>query len=458
MKSASLTREDIELWLRLESEAGADGLLGFIPLLSPKFSAPTHLRPIADLLTRVEHEAVRACVSVPPRHAKTETLLHAIAWILLRHPDWTIAYCGHTTEFAESKSRRARDLAKSAGVQIRSDAYRLGEWRTVQGGGLLAVGIGGPLTGHGAHLIFIDDPHKNREEAESPLARQRTHEWFTSVATTRLEPGGSIIVVHTKWHADDLIGRLSQDKESHWNTINLPAINADGEALWPERFSKETLQGIRKEVGEYDWASLYLGQPRPKGGQLFHEPIFYTAPNLENARLVIACDPAATEKTTADYSAIVVLAARRQDAKTIMTDVVEVWRGQVEIPKLVQKLTLIQQKYNAPIVVEAVGGFKAVPQMLKQVNPNIRLLPLKLGGDKFTRALPAAAAWNEGLIRVPQQAPWLDDFLFEVTSFTGVKDKHDDQVDALAHAFSALSLSSLPRKRGVVAAPGNAYA
>jgi hypothetical protein len=151
---------------------------------------------------------VRACVSVPPRHAKTETVLHGIAWLLRRHPDWPVAYVSYAADIARSKSRQARDYAARAGVTLRDDSAALHEWRTPAGGGLLATGVGGPLTGHGVRLLIVDDPFKNRSEADSPTVRETVHGWFTSTAMTRVEPGGSVLVVHTRWHPDDLIGRL----------------------------------------------------------------------------------------------------------------------------------------------------------------------------------------------------------------------------------------------------------
>ena len=152
-------------------------------------------------------------MSVPPRHSKTETILHSIAWLLEQDPQRSIGYVSYADAIARSKSRLARDYARAAGVALRQDADSLQEWRTAANGGVLATGVMGPLTGQGVNVLFVDDPIKNRQEAESFLIRQRTHEWFTSTATTRVEPNGSIVVCHTRWHADDLIGRLEKSGE-----------------------------------------------------------------------------------------------------------------------------------------------------------------------------------------------------------------------------------------------------
>jgi hypothetical protein len=164
---------------------------------------------LLDAFERIDRgESVRVLVSVPPRHAKTETLLHGFAWLLARHPQWAIGYGSYAAEIAYSKSRQARDYARAAGVELRDDSSAVHEWRTRDGGGMLATGRGGPLTGHGVQLLAIDDPFKNRQEADSPTLRAQCWGWYTSTARTRLEPGGSIIITHTRWHPDDLIGRL----------------------------------------------------------------------------------------------------------------------------------------------------------------------------------------------------------------------------------------------------------
>lgn len=241
----------------------------WIPRVTPSFSNPRHLQPLVDLFDRVEHEPIRACISVPPRHSKTETTLHGIARLLQRHPDWTIAYVSYSADIARSKSRLIRDYALRAGVALRDDTTALNEWRTPQGGGVIAAGIGGPLTGFGVRLLVVDDPHKNRQEADSALIRERIYNWFTSTGLTRVEPGGSVIVVHTRWNNDDLIGRLGRDKEVKWSVTSLPAINAKGEALWPERWPLSELRSKERDVGPYDWESLFQQNPTVRKGRIY---------------------------------------------------------------------------------------------------------------------------------------------------------------------------------------------
>lgn len=463
MSSGELTAHERALWVALESARGADSLLSFIPEAAKArgedFMRPDHLEPLADAFSRALTSRVRVLFSVPPRFGKTEMLLHGIAWWLWLRPEDPLAYLSYSGTFAKGKSRRARDFAKAIGIPLRNDANSAEEWLTTAGGGLRARGRGGAITGHGARVLIVDDPFANREEAESPTIRQNVMDWYTSTATTRVQKGGSVIVVHTRWHDDDLIGRLAE--QDGWEYINLPAVDdsrgGDG-SLWPALWPRSELDLKRREVGEYDWSSMFQGEPRPRGAEVFRGDTRYQFPLVADAtrkwRIVIGADPAATEKTTSDYSVAVVLAVSGQPGTVdFQADVLEVYRQQVEIPKFVQVLKMLADKWQAPLAVESVGGFKAVPQMLRMLDKSLRIYEVHPLGDKFTRALPVAAAWNDGRVRVPAQAPWLKDFLKEVTKFTGVKDKHDDQVDALAHAYNSIVTTKPATGHGVHQAP-----
>lgn len=395
--------------------------------------------------------------SVPPRHGKTEAILHSLAWRLWIEPTAQLIYTGYSGQFAQSKSKRVREISTHLGLQLAQGSKRADEWMTVEGGGLRARGRDGTITGHGANLFVIDDPISNRAEAESPVIRQNVMDFFTSTAMTRVAPGGSIVIVHTRWHDDDLIGRLAE--QGGWTYINLPALT-DGVALWPAGgWTAAELAERRAVIGEYDFSSMYQGQPRPRGGRLFNDPARYDFP-LEGLgegkrwRIVIGADPAATEKTTADFSVAVVLAVTGQPGTvSYQAEVLDVFRAQIAVPKFAAKLVDLSRHWNAPVACEATGGFKAVPQVMRMIDRDVRVVEVNVSTDKFTRALPVAAAWNDGRVTVPSKAPWLRDFLAELTRFTGVKDSRDDQVDALVHGWNAVALAPNRPHLGVHNAP-----
>jgi predicted phage terminase large subunit-like protein len=458
-----ITKADLELWRMLEGLAGGDSVLNYVTQVSPRYSRPYHLQAVADALSRARHGPVKICISVPPRFGKTETVLHSLAWRMQldNAPETEIAYVTYEANLAHSKALKVQEMVQRAGVRL-GNKRASHEWFTDRGACMRSTGVGGPLTGNGARLLVIDDPLKNREEAESPVIREKIWDWFTSTAMTRVEPGGSTVIVHTRWHDDDLIGRLEQGMAGDdWEFINVPAILDEGTAnqrsLWPERWPLHELLGKRRLVGEYDWASLFMGQPRPKGGRLFQEPARFLHHDPDGCYYVIGCDPAATEKTSSDYSVICVLACKgRPFTLEHRVQVVDLWRGQVQIPRLVDQLLRMAKDWGipgtggAPVAIEAVGGFKAVPQMLRELDRRLRIWEINPTTDKFTRAQPCAAAWNDKRVLVPTQGslPWVDPFVNEVTKFTGVKDPKDDQVDALCHAFNGCGAMA-PTIRGV---------
>lgn len=446
---AALPEEDQDEWLRVNAElVEGEGLADFIRRISPHHPPPRHFLPIIREIEKCLVERRKVCISMPPRHGKTTLLLHAFAWWLSRFPADTNAYYSYNSDMGRSKSVLARALTARAGVALSDETNTKSEWRTIEGGGLLAGGVDSGLTGQGVSgLLVIDDPFKGPIDAYSQHQRDAVYEWFQTVPMTRRE-GASVFVIHTRWHEDDLIGRLA--KTGDWVVINFPAIAGEddwlgdekrepGSPLWPERFSLEDIAERRKVLGEFNFAALYQGSPRPRGGTVFGEPHYYdpAETSFEGCMIIIAADPAASEKTSADFSAAVVLSIKGKGAE--MTAYVRrVYREQVQIPKFVDDLKSLQQTFgNASINVESTGGFKAIPQMLralglKRIN---EIIPM---GDKFARAQLAAAAWNSGRLLVPADSPrWLGAFLDEIAKFTGVNDAHDDQVDALAHGWNA---------------------
>jgi predicted phage terminase large subunit-like protein len=429
---------------RLGSTSGCDEpLADFVHRISPTFAPPLHLAPLIAELERSEREPVRVLVSVPPRHGKTETILHAFAWWLRRNPRITCGYTSYATDFAWSKSGVAREYAKRAGVQLRIDANAKSEWRTTAGGGLLATGVGGPLTGHGVDRLVIDDAHKNRREAESAVLRSHILEWATSTAFTRLEPGGSVFVVHTRWHPSDLIGSLQKQAGVPWRVIDLPAINGEGAALWPERWPAEALQQRRLEVGEYDWASLFQGQPRPRGGAVFHDAHLY-AELPKRLRVTIGLDFAYTAKTSADYSAAVVLGRDMDsDAKAPVFYILDALREQDEPEVFAGKLAALSKRHSGAPMHAYIGGTeRANIALLSKFGVRVHAKPAV--ADKFVRAQPVAAAWNRGAVKLPEGGSLkIDALASECASFTGLNDPHDDLVDALAAAYDANAVGSL---------------
>lgn len=459
VKTLEKLRDDVRRkGVRQSRPRSSDSLYDVIPRLARGYSAPRHLDPLVRDIERSWTEEVRGTYCAPPRHAKTETVLAAIAFAIAVFPHETNVYATYGSGLARSKARKIRAYAEAFGVKWDSGASNLSEMRTPEGGGLLATGVGAGLTGQGANRIFIDDPYKNRIDAESAAYRQMLIDWFGDVAETRVEPGGSVFIFHTRWHTDDLIGHVQNGPDkTRWQHRLMPAIDLDGRALWPERWSAEELRKKELAVGPYTWASLYQGSPRPRGGAVFTGVAHYRD-EPKSFRVAIGVDLAYTAKTQADSSVAVVLG--EFEGRVFVIDVV---RRQVKAPDFKNELLRLAARYpGAPMRIYGAGTETGAIDLMRDGDVPLTQRPPK--GDKFVRAQPVAAAWNRGEILVPageddrdidpdelvngrrrrvRPAPeWVNDFLAEVAGFTGVNDKHDDQIDALAAAYDELMSAS----------------
>jgi len=404
----------------------------FIESVSPALSDPTWLGPLKEALERAFAEESRLIVNVPPQHGKTETILHALAREIRYHPERTHAYASYGIMLARSKSRRCRQYARQAGVEVASDADRMEDWRTPQGGGLLATGVGGALTGEGVSgVLVVDDPIKSRKEADSRHQREVVWGWFGDVANTRVHPGASIVVVQTRWHEDDLSGRLI---DRGWELVRLPAIDADGHALWPEGRPLSFLEAQREAIGEHSFAALYQQEPRPRGGRVFESVTTCSLADVPTSGVRGAgLDLAYTAKTRADWS--VSLSGLRDRSGVIY--VTGVLRRQCSAPDFAEPLrSWLQAQGCARPRWYAGGTEKAAADWLARSGLPVLVMAAK--GDKFARAQPVAAGAKAGRLVIPHDAPWSRPLLDELRDFTGAGDVHDDQVDALAAMWDEL--------------------
>jgi predicted phage terminase large subunit-like protein len=417
-------------------------LLDFIPAINPRYERPDHLAPIAELFERAEREPVRALVSVAPQHGKTDTILAGLARHIARRPWLRNGYATYGDRLARKKSRQCRDIALAAGVQLRDDAQAVNDWMTVEGGGLLATSSHGALTGNPIDgILVIDDPHKDRADAESALSRENIWDWYNSTAKVRCHPTASILVVHTRWHEDDMIGRLSKertaDERKVWEEINLAAIRDDGQPLWHRRplsFLEEQKRG-----GEYDWWSLWMGSPRPRGSSVFRGVKFYDQLPVRY-RIGKGVDLAYTAKTRADWSVGIVILREDRLGEEPLFYVVDVRRAQAEVPEFVSELEAASVSWPGAWHWFCSTTEKGVAQVVSR--DDIHIEPVLATADKFVRAQSLSQAWNEGRVLVPRQAPWLKSLVDEIGAFSGVGDRRDDQVDALVSAFECVRFTS----------------
>lgn len=394
----------------------------------------------------------RLMIFMPPRHGKSETVtVRYSAWRLENDPKLNIIVGSYNQKLANRFSRRIRRITEEH-IALSKDRKAVDEWETREGGGVRAVGVGAGVTGFGADLVMIDDPVKGRSHAESKVIRDNTWEWYTDDIYTRLEPKGAVVLIQTRWHQDDLAGRLKKAEANggdHWDVVSLPAIaEADdplerkiGEALWPRRFDVKALERIKQQQGSYSFNALYQQRPVAREGNVFKrewfEQVVSRAPQgLSWAR---GYDLAVSTRSSADYTASFRCAF---DAEGNLY-IADGFRRRIEYPE--QRRYVIERVASEDSTIhgieKALHGQALVQDLRKDATLRGRSIQaIAVDSDKFTRALSWAALAEEGKVRLVE-GTWIDSFVDEICSFPD--GEHDDQVDAVS-----LAVRMLRRRKG----------
>lgn len=433
------------------------------------FEMPPHIeyidRKVCDALNG--NGSKRLLVSLPPRHGKSTYISqHLPAWFRGTYPRKNVLLTTYGANFSRGWGRKAKATLRhnqhlfdiEVDKQSPADEWRLHGHEDTY---MFSSGVGGELTGKGGHLLVVDDPVKNAAESKSKTMRENTWDWWQSTAYTRIEPGGVAIVLMTRWHEDDLMGRIikqmDDDPEAdQWEVINFPAIcesdddvlgRKKGEALWPERYPIEVLNKIKKTVSAYWWAALYQQRPAPLEGGLFKSH-WFVQEDLDITRIknrTRAWDFGATEGD-GDYT-VGILMGEHMDTKDFW--ILDVVRGQWAPharDKIIKKTTK-QDGMKTRVVVEQEPGSsgKSMVHAMKRLLEGYPVRSYKPSGDKELRSDPLASQAGIGRLRIPKHVDWLDDLKHEFCVFPN--GAHDDQVDAASMAFN-----SIHKKGGILAA------
>lgn len=387
---------------------------------------------------------------MPPRHGKSFIISERFPiWHLGRDPRQQIVLTSYGQTLSDKFSRRARSLAESdfardtfPNLRIDRDRRGVEEWETTAGGGYRAVGIGGGITGAGADILIIDDPIKDAKEANSRAKRDADYEWYQTTGYTRLMPGAGVLLVMTRWNDDDLPGRLeraaAKGEGDVFDVISFPAIaerdepqRAAGEALHPERYNARQLQRIKKAVGPRTWSAMFQQNPTAAEGIMFKRDWFrrrYKEPPKRFERLIVSWDCAFMGEQDSDYVAgqvwgkigsdFYLLDASRDQADFVATCAMV--RALADTHPTARPI-LVENKANGPAVI---SHLKTIVSGLVSSNPQ---------GSKESRASAVTPHAESGNIILPEEAPWLDDFLDEICRFP--RAANDDQVDAMSQAI-----------------------
>lgn len=411
----------------------------------------------------------RLIVTMPPRHGKSERVSKKFpAWHVGRNPEDEIILASYSLDLSRDHSMIARDTLKEHqdvfDVELAKDRQSAESWG-VEGyrGGVKAAGVGGPITGRGAKIAIIDDPVKNSEEANSEVIREKIYQWYQSTLYTRLTPDGRIIIVMTRWHEDDLVGRLLRKEREEiengthigdrWTIINFPAVAEEndflgrepGEPLWPAfGFTNQRLEEIKAEVGSYVWNALYQQRPSAADGSIFKREHFryFREETIYNTQYFVVgekryrktdcwcfqtVDTANSIKTINDYFVVTTIYVTPEHDLLIY----DVYRTHIEGPEQKPLMKKQAARYfpRFQAVEDKTFGTNLIQDMKRD---GMTVLPVKVDKDKVTRSLPIAARYEVGKIYHREAAHWLTDFEDELLSFP--RSRNDDQVDTISMA------------------------
>lgn len=470
-----------------EIEKLPDNPAEFAELISRgKWKRAIHLDLINDYLVLASRRIVnKIIINLPPRHGKSEfTSKYFPAWYLMKFKNHRVILTSYGAKFAASWGKKVMQLIEEwgdvlEGVKISHKSKSVASFDLEEfGGGMDSVGIGGSLTGRGANLLIIDDPVKNDREAHSKKIRDNIWDWFISTAFTRLEPDGIIIIIMTRWHEDDLVGRIlkkteiiqtyEKNNKDDWKIIKIPAIAEEndllgrkiGEALWSERFDIDKLNTIRNILGSYWFEALYQQNPRPEGGQIFLRKYFkYYYEDSEHYYLMISSgldvnsiktirkvdcnyfatvDLAVTSKESSDYTVILTFCLTPDKEILILDLIREHYKGSEHL----EKIRHLFSRWDGIFV-----GIESVQYQLSLLQQaekeGLKVIGLKPSKDKVSRSLPIAAKVEAGYVFFPENSHWLKCFEDELLAFPN--SRYDDQVDAFSYiAYLIENISLTP--------------
>jgi predicted phage terminase large subunit-like protein len=429
-------------------EKAKNDFLSFVKIMWPDFIEGAHHRHIAKKFNELaEGKIKRLIINMPPRHTKSEFASFLLpAWMVGRNPKLKIIQATHTGELAIRFGRKAKTLIDSEDYRrifnttLREDSQAAGRWETAQGGEYFAAGVGGAITGRGADLLIIDDPH-SEQDAMSTTAMESAYEWYTSGPRQRLQPGGQIVLVMTRWSQKDLTASLlahqKEAKSDQWDVIEFPAILDHGAPVWPEYWPAEELEKVKATLPVAKWNAQWMQKPTSEEGALIKREWWRVwkhdyIPTLHH--VIQSYDTAFMKKETSDYSAITTWGVFYPDqdsgANLILLDAI---KGRYEFPEL-RRLALEQYKYWNPetVIIEAKASGLPLTYELRQMDiPVVNFTPSK-GNDKHVRVNSVAPLFESGMIWAPDER-FAEEVIEECAAFP--YGDHDDLVDSTTQAI-----------------------
>jgi predicted phage terminase large subunit-like protein len=437
-------------------EKGQTNFMAFVKAMWPAFIHGRHHAVMAKKFEEIAAGKLkRLIINMPPRHTKSEFASYLLpAWFLGRYPGKKIIQCSNTAELAVGFGRKVRNLVDGEAyakifpnVSLRHDSKAAGRWSTNANGEYFAIGVGGTVTGKGADLLIIDDPHSEQEAAlaaSDPSIYDKVTEWFTSGPRQRLQPGGAIVVVMTRWGMRDLTGQVlkaaAQRGGEEWEVIEFPAILPSGKPLWPEFWSYEELDALRVELPNQKWQAQYQQSPTSESSAIVKREWWKMWEGEDPPYCdftMMAWDTAFEKSNRADYSACTIWGifyhpddVGKEQANLIL---LEAMRDRVEFPEL-KKMVIESYKQWDPdsvIIEKKASGAPLIYELRAMGIPVQEFTPVR-GNDKITRLNAVSDLFASGRVWAPNRQ-WAEEVIDEVASFPS--GEHDDYVDTVSLAL-----------------------
>ena len=455
-KEFTLLLEELEK--REKRESSMASFYDFVKTIWPEFIAGAHHKKMAEAFDKIANgESKRLIINMPPRHTKSEFASYLFpAYLLGKRPKLKIIEATHTADLAINFGRRVRDLIESddyaeifPATQLKADSRSAGKWTTSQGGEYYAAGIGGALAGRGADLFIIDDPH-SEQDAFSDKALEEAYEWYQTGPRQRLQPGGAIVIVMTRWSKKDVTGKLikkmAQEKGGdEWELIEFPAILPSGKSLWPEFWSLEELERTKSAIPPSKWAAQYMQRPTGEGISIIPKEWIKFWPSDDPPTcdyLIQSYDTAFLKSERADYTAITTWGVfypegkigddhyNGADAHIILIDCV---KERLDFPELKREAARLYEYWepDSVIIETKASGIPLTQELRRQGIPINTFSPSK-GQDKIARLNAVSGIFQEGRVWVPE-TNWGQELVDEIVDFPN--GENDDCVDATTLAL-----------------------
>ena len=447
--------EAAEIYINsMKREKAQTNFMAFVQEMWPGFINGAHHKVMAQKFEDIANGKLkRLIINMPPRHTKSEFGSYMLpAWFLGRDPAKKIIQCSNTAELAVGFGRKVRNLVGSEqyakifpNVNLRSDSKAAGRWSTNANGEYFAIGVGGTVTGKGADLLIIDDPHSEQDAAiasTNPEVYDKVYEWYSSGPRQRLQPGGAIIVIMTRWSKKDLTGRILKsaiEKDGdEWETIDFPAILPSGKALWPQFWDIKELEVLKEELPVSKWNAQYQQQPTSEEGALIKRDWWKVWDNENPPQctyLIQSWDTAFTKNERSDYSACTTWGVFYLNEDEMQPNVIllDAYKARLEFPELKEKAFNMYKEWTPDsFIVEAkASGLPLIGELRRMGIPVSEFTPTR-GNDKIARLNSVTDLFASGKVWAPPRR-WADEVIEEMASFPN--SDHDDLVDSSTQAL-----------------------